>query len=63
MNDPLRVAHEGPFWASMFLVLGLVVGFGGTMEVIRIFMKQGVYVNFCEKFEFFFSPDIFRYPS
>lgn len=33
MNDPLRVAREGPFWASMFGVLGVVVGFGGTVEV------------------------------
>ncbi|XP_074624118.1 uncharacterized protein LOC141882091 [Acropora palmata] len=32
MNDPLRVSREGPFWASMFIVLGVVVGFGGTME-------------------------------
>ena len=33
MNDPLRVAREGPFWASMFVLLGAVVGFGGTIEV------------------------------
>ena len=33
MNDPLRVAREGPFWASMFVVLGAVVGFGGSIEV------------------------------
>lgn len=33
MNDPLRVSREGPFWASMFILLGVVVGFGGTMEV------------------------------
>ncbi|KAL9968128.1 hypothetical protein ACROYT_G026461 [Oculina patagonica] len=32
MNDPLRVAREGPFWSSMFVVLGVVVGFGGTIE-------------------------------
>jgi len=40
MNDPLRVAHEGPFWASMFVVLGAVVGFGGTIEV-RIYFLSG----------------------
>ena len=39
MNDPLRVAHEGPFWASMFVVLGVVVGFGGTIEVRRVFKQ------------------------
>ena len=33
MNDPLRVAKEGPFWASMFVVFGLFIGFGGTIEV------------------------------
>ncbi|CAH3182650.1 unnamed protein product [Porites lobata] len=32
MNDPLRVAKEGPFWASMFVVFGLFIGFGGTIE-------------------------------
>ena len=40
MNDPLRVASEGPFWASMFVVLGAVVGFGGTIEV-RIYFLSG----------------------
>ena len=40
MNDPLRVAREGPFWASMFVVLGAVVGFGGTIEV-RIYFLSG----------------------
>ena len=40
MNDPLRVAREGPFWASMFVVLGAVVGFGGTIEV-RIYFFSG----------------------
>lgn len=39
MNDPLRVAREGPFWASMFVVLGAVVGFGGTIEVSIYFME------------------------
>ena len=36
MNDPLRVAREGPFWAGMFVVLGAVVGFGGTIEVRKM---------------------------
>lgn len=36
MNDPLRVAREGPFWAGMFVVLGAVVGFGGTIEVSQL---------------------------
>lgn len=40
MNDPLRVAREGPFWASMFVLLGAVVGFGGTIEV-RIYFLSG----------------------
>ena len=40
MNDPLRVAREGPFWASMFGVLGVVVGFGGTVEVRNELMNE-----------------------
>lgn len=40
MNDPLRVAREGPFWASMFVVLGAVVGFGGTIEVSIYFLSE-----------------------
>lgn len=39
MNDPLRVAREGPFWASMFVVLGAVVGFGGTIEASIYFLS------------------------
>ena len=43
MNDPLRVAREGPFWASMFVLLGAVVGFGGTIEVRISFASQRQY--------------------
>lgn len=33
MNDTERVLKEGPFYASMFVFLGAVVAFGGTIEV------------------------------
>lgn len=45
MNDPLRVAREGPFWASMFVLLGAVVGFGGTIEVRISFASQRQYMR------------------
>lgn len=45
MNDPLRVAREGPFWASMFVLLGAVVGFGGTIEVRISFASQRQYIR------------------
>ena len=45
MNDPLRVAREGPFWASMFVLLGAVVGFGGTIEVRISSASQRQYIR------------------
>ncbi|KAK3702849.1 hypothetical protein QZH41_003837 [Actinostola sp. cb2023] len=32
LNDTERVVKEGPFYAAMFVVLGTVVAFGGTIE-------------------------------